>query len=112
LRFRGGLLQVLSGALRLRFSKELDTDMPVLKILGDNLILDLASNAVERLLKVLRDLDRDHNNAGNDVQSMGDKKLPKTSRASPSSEVVTGDSGTVSQSSAINVSTTAKTTAG
>jgi hybrid polyketide synthase/nonribosomal peptide synthetase ACE1 len=96
LRIKGGLLQVLSGALRWWFLKELDTDMPDLEILGGISIHGLASDAVERIPKALLDLERDGHDAGNNAKSMGDKKLPKTSSESSSSDVMTGDSDTVS----------------
>lgn len=62
--------------------------------------------------KALRDSDCDNDDAGNDAQSMGDRKLPKTSSENSGSDVVTGDSDTISQSSVIDVSTTAASTAG
>ncbi|ENH67909.1 Lovastatin nonaketide synthase [Fusarium oxysporum f. sp. cubense race 1] len=107
-----GVDSLVAVDVRSWFLKELDTDMPVLKILGGNSILDLASDALERIPKALLDLDRDDDEASNAGQPLSGKKLPETSTSSSSSDVVTGDSDAVSQSSATDVSTTAKSTAG
>jgi len=107
-----GVDSLVAVDVRSWFLKELDTDMPVLKILGGNSILDLASDALERIPKALLDLDRDDDEASNAGQPLSDKKLPETSNSSSSSDIVTGDSDAVSQSSATDVSTTAKSTAG
>ncbi|EXM19870.1 hypothetical protein FOTG_12105 [Fusarium oxysporum f. sp. vasinfectum 25433] len=107
-----GVDSLVAVDVRSWFLKELDTDMPVLKILGGNSILDLASDALERIPKALLDLDRDDDETSNAGQPLSDKKLPETSTSSSSSDIVTGDSDAVSQSSATDVSTTAKSTAG
>ncbi|KLO93751.1 Uncharacterized protein Y057_14337 [Fusarium fujikuroi] len=107
-----GVDSLVAVDVRSWFLKELDTDMPVLKILGGNSILDLASDALERIPKALLDLDRDDDEASNEAQPDSDKKLTESPTSSSSSDVVTGDSDAVSQSSATDVSTTAKSTAG
>ncbi|KAF4337392.1 polyketide synthase [Fusarium beomiforme] len=107
-----GVDSLVAVDVRSWFLKELDTDMPVLKILGGNSIIDLASDALERIPKALLDLDRDDDEAGDEAQPMNDKKIPETSGSSSSSDVMTGDSDALSQSSATDISTTAKSTAG
>ncbi|KAG5765090.1 hypothetical protein H9Q72_006842 [Fusarium xylarioides] len=107
-----GVDSLVAVDVRSWFLKELDTDMPVLKILGGNSILDLARDALERIPKALLDLDRDDDEAGNEAQPLSDKKLTEPPTSSSSSDVVTGDSDAVSQSSATDVSTTTKSTAG
>lgn len=45
--------------------------------------------------KAFRDLDCNNDDAGNDAQSIGDRKLPKTSSENSGPDVVTGDPDTI-----------------